>query len=247
MSAEFLDAIAQKRASIVLVDITEPFSPKVSAFNPDEMMYAASLPKIAILLGVFVQAERGRIDLDAATREKCVQMIRHSSNRAASDLLNLVGPEGLAEILQSERYRFYDPEHHGGLWVGRGYGDGPVWKMDPLNGISHGASAMQVARFYYLLFTGRLVSPDLTAEMKKILSAPAINHKLVKGLDGEKQQIDIFRKSGTWKNWHSDSGVIQHENFSYIIVALSRIPQGGDRLSRLAAAIDDLMKNLHTD
>lgn len=134
--------------------------------------------------------------------------------------------------------------HAGG---GRGYGDGPVWKRDPLNGISHGASAMQVARFYYLLFTGRLVSPDLTAEIKMILSAPAINHKFVEGLDEEKQQIDIYRKSGTWKNWHSDSGVIVHENFTYIIVALSRLPQGNDRLSRLAAAIDGLMKNRHAD
>jgi beta-lactamase class A len=174
-------------------------------------------------------------------------MIRHSSNRAASDLLTLVGPEELAEILQSERYRLYDPEYNGGLWVGRDYSDGPVWKRDPLHGISHGATAMQVARFYYLLFTGRLMSPKLTVEMEEILSDPALKHKFVKGLDEDNQQIDIYRKSGTWKNWHSDSGVIQHENFTYIIVALSRIPQGGDRLSRLAAAIDDLMKNRHTD
>jgi beta-lactamase class A len=247
MTAEFLEAIEQKRAAIVLADITEPFLPEVSAINPDEMMYAASLPKIAILLGVFVQIERGGIDLSAATREKCVQMIRHSSNRAASDLLSLVGPVKLAGILQSERFRLYDPDHNGGLWVGRDYSDGPLWKRDPLNGISHGATAMQVARFYYLLFTGRLVSPELTAEMKKILSDPAINHKFVKGLDDDRQQVDVYRKSGTWKNWHSDSGVIEHEDVTYIIVALSRLPQGGERLSRLAAAVDDLMKKRHTE
>jgi hypothetical protein len=33
-----------------------------------------------------------------------------------------------------------------------------------------------------LLFSNRLVSPQLTKEMKKILSDPALEHKFVKGL-----------------------------------------------------------------
>jgi beta-lactamase class A len=241
---EFLKAVKEKRASVVLVDITNLHRPKVAAVNGDEMMYAASLPKIAILLGVFVQIERGKMVLDNPTRAACIRMIRNSSNEDASIFLNRVGMENLAEILQSDRFRLYDQEFNGGLWVGKYYGDAPAWKKDPLHQISHGATAMQAARFYYLLFTNRLVSPKLTTEMKKILSDPALEHNFVKGLE-DRPDAKIYRKSGTWKNWHADSAVIEYKKYKYIIVALSQIPNGGEKLSRLAAAVDDLMRRRH--
>ena len=244
LEPEFLKAIDEKRASVVLVDITNLYRPKVAALNGDEMMYAASLSKIAILLGAFVQIERGKMVLDEPTREACVRMIRNSSNEDASLILNRVGMDNLAEILQSDRFRLYDPKFNGGLWVGKDYSDAPVWKGDPLHQISHGATAMQVARFYYLLFTHRLLSPELTKEMQEMLSDSALKHKFVKGLEG-RPDVKIYRKSGTWRNWHADSGVIVHEDFKYIIVALSQLPNGGEELSRLAAAVDDLMERRH--
>jgi beta-lactamase class A len=244
MGPEFLEAIEKKRAGVALVDITKLHHPKVAAINGDEMMYAASLAKIAILLGAFVQVERGQMVLDDKTRAACMRMIRYSSNEDASMILNRVGMENLAEILQSDPFRLYDRKFNGGLWVGKDYSDAPAWKRDPLHHISHGATAMQVARFYYLLFTNRLVSPKLTEEMKKILSHPALDNKFVKGLE-DRPDVKIYRKSGTWKNWHADSGVIVHENYKYIIVALSRLPHGGRKLSRLAASVDDLMTHRH--
>jgi beta-lactamase class A len=53
----------------------------------------------------------------------------------------------------SPRYRLYDPRHYGGLWVGKDYAKSGLWRRDPLHNLSHGATAMQVARFYYLLKT----------------------------------------------------------------------------------------------
>ena len=244
LEPEFLKAIDQKQASVVLVDITNPYQPKVASINGDVMMYAGSLPKIAILLGAFVQIERGRMVLDDQTHAALIRMIRNSSNQDASIMLNRVGMENLAEILQSDRFRLYDPAYNGGLWVGKDYSDAPVWKGDPLHQISHGATAMQAARFYYLLFTDRLVSPKLTKEMKEILSNPALKHKFVKGLE-DRPGIEIYRKSGTWEDWHADSGVIAHDNYKYILVALSHLPQGGECLSRLAVAVDDMMAQRH--
>ena len=43
--------------ALALVDITVPEQPRVAAVNGDRMIYAASLPKIAILLGAF-EAEK---------------------------------------------------------------------------------------------------------------------------------------------------------------------------------------------
>jgi len=240
---DFWKTVDAKKASIVVVDITEPNRPLVAAINGDEMMYASSLPKIAILLGAFVKIEQGDIVLDDKTRTTLTRMIRKSSNEAASEALNRVGIENLATMLQSERFRLYDRQFNGGIWVGRDYSGGPLWKGDPLHNISHGATAMQVARFYYLLATDRLVSGELNREMREMLSKPGIQHKFVKGLK-DRADAEIYRKSGTWKHFHADSGIVVREKHKYIVVALTEHAGGAEGLTRLIIAVDDLMERL---
>lgn len=235
------DLIKARKASIVLADVTDPQKPRVAEVNGDVMLYAASLPKIAIVLGAFVQIERGEMTLDDRTRDLLHDTVRKSSNRAATELLNQVGIENLAEILQSERYRLYDPEYGGGLWVGRDYGGGKVWKRDPINGISHGASAMQAARFYYLGITGRLVAPEFRPELREIFSRPGITHKFVKGLKQKKPEAGVYRKSGSWRQFHADSGIIAQDDSVYLVAALAEHPEGDEGLARLIVVVDDLM------
>ena len=163
------EAVQDRNLSVVLVDITDPDCPRLAYANPNHMMYAASLPKIAILLGAFERIGRGEMVLDAATLEKLTQMIRRSSNDAATEMLNRVGQDFLLEVLQSPRYRLYDPDTNGGLWVGKEYSKSSARRRDPLHQLSHGATALQVARFYYLLETGQLVSPEHSRTMKEIL------------------------------------------------------------------------------
>ena len=91
--------------------------------------------------------------------------------------------------------------------------------------ISHGITAIQAARFYYLLDTNRLVGPELTLKMKHILSDPAINHKFVKGLKA-RPGVKLYRKSGTWKQFHADSALVEYGTHKYIIVGLAEDPQG---------------------
>ena len=234
-------AAARRELSIALVDLTDPSAPRHAYINPNEMMYAASLPKIAILLGAFERIAEGEMALDTQIREKLALMIRNSSNRAATEILNLVGKAYLARLLQSSRYRLYDPKKNGGLWVGKEYSKSGAWKRDPLHNLSHGATALQVARFYYMLQTGRLVSPELSRKMKAILADPAIEHKFVRGLKAVHPDSRIYRKSGTWKHYHSDSAIIEHDGRRYIAVALAKSPQGDKWLSDLIVAMDDLI------
>ena len=234
-------AVDRKSLSIVLVDITDPSFPRMAHANPNEMMYAASLPKIAILLGAFERIYSGKMTLDTATRDKLELMIRNSSNHAATEILNRVGKSYLAGLLQSPRYRLYDPERNGGLWVGKEYSKSGAWKRDPLHNLSHGATALQVARFYYLLETGRLVSPEFSHQMKTILGNPAIEHKFVKGLKSVHPESRIYRKSGTWRQFHSDSAIIEHDGRRYIAVALAKSPRGGKWLTDLIVAMDKLV------
>lgn len=227
--------------SVALVDITEPQRPRVAAVNGDHMMYAASLPKIAILLGAFKHIENGDMQLDEKTRDQLTRMIRFSSNQAATTMLNRVGKEYLAELLQSPEYLLYDRDNNGGLWVGKEYGKRPAWQRDPLHNLSHGATAFQVARFYYLLETSQLLSPELTREMKAMLGRPGISHKFVKGLNEARPGSNIFRKSGSWRQWHADSAIVERDGRRYIAVALAQSAQGGQWLEDLIVGLDNLI------
>jgi beta-lactamase class A len=241
VSLNLVEAAKKKSLCVVLVDITDPAAPRMAYVNPNEMMYAASLPKIAILLGAFQSVAEGRMQLDGQTLEELKLMIRHSSNRAATEVLNRVGKAYLADLLQSPRYRLYDTERNGGLWVGKEYAKAGAWQRDPLHNISHGATAYQVARFYFLLETGQLVSPKLSRQMKFIMADPAIEHKFVRGLRQLHPHSRIYRKSGTWGVYHADSGIIEHDGRRYIAVALARSQEGERWLSELIVAMDRLI------
>ncbi len=233
--------VHDQRLAVALVDITDPHHPRFAAVNPDLGIYAASLPKIAILLGVFQKAADEGRTVDRDTISLCRAMIRESSNPAATELLNEIGFEYLADLLQSQRYGLYDEYHDGGLWVGKAYASTQAWKRDPVNDLSHGATVFQVARFYYLLETGRLVSPEASAKMKTILGKPALHHKFVQGLLANRPGSRIYRKSGTWKEWHSDSAIVERDGRRYIAVALAQSRNGGSMMSRIIVALDDIV------
>jgi beta-lactamase class A len=177
-------------------------------------------------------------------------MIRNSSNTAATRVLDLVGREELLRILISPKFMLYDERYDGGLWVGKAYAKKGAYRRDPLHKISHGITAIQGARFYYLLDTNRLVGPELTVKMKQILADPAINHKFVKGLKSNhkfvkglkaRPGVNLYRKSGTWKQFHADSALVEFGAHKYIIVGLAEDPQGGKWLEGLAAPLHDMV------
>lgn len=226
--------------ALLLAIVTDPEKPRLAELNGHKMMYAASLPKIAILLGAAVAIEEGKLILDDELHDEMVNMIRYSCNACATRVLELVGRENLITLLQSPDYDFYDPNGEGGLWVGKDYASGTAYHRDPLNNLSHGATAFQVGRFYYKLNSGTLVSPEYTALMLEALSKPGIKHKFVKGLQGT-PGIRFFRKSGTWKDYHADSALIRHDDQTYIIVGLAHNRNGGKWLTQLAGPLNDLV------
>jgi beta-lactamase class A len=232
--------IREKRLAVALIDITDLRKPRVAGVNGNTMIYAASVPKLAILLGAFVEIREGHMTLDEETRNSLTEMIRFSSNQEATRMLNRVGKDRVLEILQSNEFDLYDLEDGGGLWVGKEYGKSPAYLRDPLHNFSHGATAMQVARFYYLLETGQVVGKELSIEMKEMLGNPGIRHKFVKGL-GQYPEAKIYRKSGSWRRWHGDSALIEAGDRKYIVVGLIEDSRGGEWLTRMIKPIHELM------
>jgi len=238
-------ALRQERLAVALVDITEPSRPRVATANGDLMMYAASLPKIAILLGAYEKASLGLLRIDPSLQQKIDLMIQRSSNRAATDVMETVGREYIASVLMSPRYRLYDPLHNGGLWVGKDYASSTAWKRDPLHNVSHGATAMQVARFYYMLSRGKLVSPYYSRRMLEVLGHTEIDTKFAKGILSVDPHPTIFRKSGSWGTFNSDSAIVRRDDGrSYIAVALSDDRAGADWLASLIIELDGIIAGL---
>jgi beta-lactamase class A len=235
------DDVRRQRLAVTFVDITDLDDPKVATMNGDVMMYAASLPKIAVLLAAFEQIAQGRLVLDDEVEALLERMIRSSDNDATTEMMHRVGKETIAHVLLSPRYRLYDPRHNGGLWVGKDYAKAGLWRRDPLHNLSHGATSMQVARFYYLLETGNLVTPEYSARMKEIMSDTTLDHKFARVLRVINPRALMLRKSGSWGTYHSDSVLVRRGGRAYIAVALSDDPMGVSWLAQLIEALDDIV------
>lgn len=235
-------ALDRRTLSVALVDVTEPTRPRVAAISGDQMFYAASLPKIAVMLAVFQKAHDGELSISGSVWEAMKAMIRRSSNNASTELMHLVGKSYIAKILADPRYRLYDPTHNGGLWAGKDYAKAGLWRRDPLSNKSHGATTMQIARFFYLLHTGRLVSPAASAQMKVLLADSEIDHKFVKGLRTTRPDAIVYRKAGTWQNYHADGALIERgDGTTYIAAALTSDSRGRWWLPRIIVSMDRLI------
>ena len=233
--------IKQQHVAVSLVDLTDAAFPRYAGINDQVMMYAASVPKIAILLAGFEEIRAGRLQYTPAVRDTFTRMARYSSNADASKVTQWVGFDRIAQTLTSTKYRFYDPMKNGGLWLGKAYGGSrDYWQGDPLHNLSHGATTLQLARFFTMLAEDKLVDPERCRLMKEVLSKPGINHKFVKGLSGV-PDVTIYRKSGTWRNWHSDAALIEWNGHRYVLAALTEDPDGGKLLEKLAAGAHEII------
>lgn len=235
------DMVESRRFAVSLVDVTDPLHPRYAGVNDHVMMYAASLPKIAVLVAGFEQIRAGMISYTPEVRSMFERIARRSSNVDASRAIQMVGFENIARILTSPKYRLYDPDLNGGLWLGKAYG-GPndSWKRDPLHNISHGATAYQTARFFVLMAQHKLVDAKFSDEIKDIMGQPEINHKFVKGLSGM-SDVAIYRKSGTWDRWHADAALIEHAGRKYVAVGLVEDRRGGEILEKLIRGLDGII------
>lgn len=234
--------IAERRMAVGLVDLRNPQRIKYAAINGDHMMYAASLPKIAVLLTGMECVKDCTIEYNDRIKADMRLMIAKSNNAATTRLIELLGFERIARTMESDKYKLYDREASGGLWVGKKYAKSGKRNPDPIKGLSHAATVNQVARFYTMLAYGKLVDPELNLEMMKYLKDPEIHHKFVKTLDKIAPGIDIYRKSGSWKNYHSDSALVfGDQERKYILVTLIEDPRGGQIAVELVNKAEDAL------
>lgn len=237
-------ALIRKRLLAVgVVDLTDPARPRFARVNGNVMMYAASLPKIAVLLTAYQAFEDGVLEETPEVHEDLGAMIRISSNEAATAVIDRLGFDHIAATMTDSRYKLYDKSRGGGLWVGKRYAKKGARRGDPLLNISHAATATQVCRLYYLLAAGRVISPERSRQMLEDLADPGLHHKFVSVVEKRAPRARLFRKSGTWKVWHSDSILVWGPDWRrYILVAMVESSVGESILRDLVPVAEEVLR-----
>lgn len=236
--------IEQQKMAVGIVDLRNTNNVRFASINGDYMMYAASLPKIAVLLSAVDAIEKGELIETQEIKNDMHLMISKSNNAATTRMIDLLGYEKIESVMRDPNYQFYDEANGGGLWVGKRYGSGGGTNREPLKNLSHAASVMQVCRFYYLLANGKLVNRQRSKQMLDIMGNPGLHHKFVNTIEQIAPQAKLFRKSGSWKNFHSDSILVWGKNPSrrYILVALVDDEAGNEIIKDLVKPIEKVLK-----
>ena len=232
--------IKQKTLAVAVVDLSKRGKRYYAGINDDNMMYSASMPKIAILLTVVEAVNNGTLEWTHEFDTRLTAMITSSSNQDASWGVDLVGLASIEKTMRDPKYCLYD-DKYGGLWIGRAYRPGGATKPDPKADVSHGATARQAARFYTMLDAGQLVSKHWSFRMLGLMSPPKHFHKFVGGLSDRQGVVFLARKSGTWRNFHADSALIQHFGSRYVLVGIAELNDGEGIMRQLARDVDDII------
>lgn len=240
-NATWTRLVSSKKMLLGVVDLTDKLNPRFASINGDEMMYAASLPKIAVLLAAEDALDKGEIEHTDQLEKDMRLMISKSNNKATTRIIDLLGFEKIENVVTNKEYNFYNEENGGGLWVGKRYAAGGATNREPIKNLSHAATANQVCRFYYQLINHNLISETRSEHMLSMLEAPEINHKFVNSLTKIDPDAKLYRKSGTWKTWHADSVLVWGESRKYILVALIN-DGGGEQIIRdLVEPLDEVI------
>jgi len=236
--------IADRKLAVGLVDLRDPYQARFAQVNGDVMMYAASLPKIAILLASMDAFEKCELSESPEVISDLNAMICYSNNQASTRMIDRLGYDKIEAVLTDPRYQLYDEEFGGGLWVGKRYAASGLRHPDPIKGLSHAATVSQVCRFYYMMATGALVTPVRCRQMLDIMDDPALHHKFVNTLDQVAPQAKLYRKSGSWKNFHADSVLVwgRNKRQRYILVALTEDHNGEQIIRNLVRVAEQVLQ-----
>lgn len=236
--------IQENRMAVGIVDLSDLENIRYASINDSYMMYAASLPKIAVLLAAMDAIEKGELIETEEVKKEMRLMISKSDNEATTAMIDRLGYEKIESVMRDPKYKFYDESQGGGLWVGKRYASGGATNREPLKNLSHAATIAQVCKFYYLLVNGALVNRVRSAQMLDIMGTPQLHHKFVNVIEQIAPQAQIFRKSGSWENFHSDSILVweKDSNRKYILVALVDDANGEAIIRSLVKPIEKVLK-----
>lgn len=214
------------------------------SMNDDEKYDSASLYKLWVMGTVYEQLEEGKLqkddvlsssieelnekfqiateeaeltegEVDMSVEEALSQMITISHNYAALLLSSYVRLSNVKNFI--DKY---------------GLSSSSVGTTGPPT-----TTAQDIARFYDLLYRGKLVSKSASEEMLTLLKKQRLNDRIPKYLP---ENITVAHKTGELNGFKHDAGIIFGKNGDYLIVVMSksRNPQAAaERIAQLSKDI----------
>ncbi len=73
------------------------------------------------------------------------------------------------------------------------------------------------------------------------MSGRHIDHKFVRALREVVPRMTLSRKSGSWRTYHSDSALVEHDGRAYIAVALSNDRHGSEWMKDIIVELDRIV------
>ena len=92
--------VSKKLMAIGIVDLADMKNIKFAGINDNNMMYAASLPKIAVLLAAMDAIEKGELKDSKEIQKDMKLMISKSNNAATTRMIDRVGYEKIEEVMK---------------------------------------------------------------------------------------------------------------------------------------------------
>jgi beta-lactamase class A len=163
-------------------------------------------------------------------------MITRSDNAAANCLVDVATRDSINKTIQENGWYGSEVTRK---FLGRKYED-PGY--DTIRGTE--TCALHAADFMYKVYTGQLINPWVSMQMKALLGRQLDTTKLSLGLP---HNVMYFHKTGWWSIYTNDVGIVDDGNIKYIIAIFTPVAEEKvtKRLKELSQRVYDFMYRLH--
>jgi beta-lactamase class A len=255
----------KEQISFAVIDLNGN-KPVLGGVNFDNFIYPASVYKMYVAMEVLKQVSRGDYSLykqyivkspNDVDRSKEIDydprpllknndtvtinylldlMITRSDNSAANCLIDVATRNRINQTMH--QYNWYGSEVTR-KFLKRSFED-PGY--DTIR--STETSALHAADFMYKIYTGQLVNPWVSMQMKSLLGRQLDTTKLSTGLPVNAM---FYHKTGWWSIYTNDVGIVDDGRLQYIIAVFTPVREEAvrPRLKELSQKVYELMYRLH--
>ena len=141
-------------------------------------------------------------------------MITRSDNSAANCLIDVARRDSINSTMH--QYNWYGSEVTR-KFLSRKYED-PKYKT--IRGTE--TCALHAADFMYKIYTGQLVNPWISLQLKALLGRQLDTTKIAAGLP---HNTMFYHKTGWWSYWTNDVGIVDNGKIKYIIACFTPVKE----------------------
>ncbi|HEY9341122.1 MAG TPA: serine hydrolase [Hanamia sp.] len=252
-----------EKISFAIIDLMGK-KPVLAGVNMDNFIYPASVYKMYVAMEILKQVNEEKYSLyqtyvvkspndvdrsseiswdprpllrdgDTVTIDYLLDlMITRSDNSAANCLIDIAGRKNINKTIQENGWQ--------GSEVTRKYLSRKLEDPGYDTIRSTVTNALHAADFMYKIYTGKLINPWVSQQMKVLLGRQLDTTKLSTGLP---RNAMFYHKSGWWSYFTNDVGIVDDGHVKYIIALFTPVTEDRvrPRMKEVSARVYELMKS----